>query len=202
MAEKRFWDKPRRRRFKNIDEVPDPEIVVDTRPEPDEEVIPLEVEPTQPPLSPGFEERVPEPELEPVFFQDVLKPPAMQDVKPVDPTRREAIEAAGVLLIQYLPEETQALIREASEQMKLPIWQMLLGYAMRSRERDEVFFPVILSMWEHTLPANAPRPCGKCGLIFTSRFGESKYCCNPCFFDKLSKLGHTEDCPTRKAVAA
>src|SRR5437879_34141 len=104
MAE-RFWDKPRgrgRRRFKNIEEVIDPEIVVDTRPE--EEVVPVAPEPEPDPIAPGAEEQVPEPEVEPVWASDVPKPPAMTAVKPVDPSNRQTLDAAGKLLASYLPE--------------------------------------------------------------------------------------------------
>src|SRR5258706_3353970 len=130
----RFWDKPRgRRRFKNVEEVADPEIVVDTRPE--EEPVPVEAEPMPEPVSPGIEELTPVPELEPVWASDIPTPPAMTAAKPVDPSNKDALNTAGLLLVSYLPEETQALIGEASEQLRVPVWQLVLGYTMRIRER-------------------------------------------------------------------
>jgi len=187
MAEGRLWEQQvQRRKFRNANEVRDPETVVDTRPDlggPDEVSTQASTDPAAAPI-------------------DVPKPPAMRDAAIPPSAELVELEKAAELLMRYLPDETQVLIREAHEQLKLPFWQMLLGYAMRARERDEVFWPVILSMWENALPADAPRPCATCGSIFRSKFGDGLYCCNPCFFGKLSVKGHAEECPTRKVETA
>lgn len=107
-------------------------------------------------------------------------------------------DAAADELLKYLPEDVQSLIREASKHMALPVWQMLLGYAMRMHEMGELFVPYVLaSSWEAGRKANLPRHCRGCGLLFKSRFATAEYCCNPCHFKKLEKMGgHTQECPT------
>jgi len=105
-------------------------------------------------------------------------------------------ELAGHALLQYLPEDVQNLIREASDSMALPIWQLLLGYTMRMHEMGELFVPCILAAtWEAGMKANEPRRCQTCQLSFTSRFPSAAYCCTPCHFGKLEQFGHAKDCP-------
>lgn len=106
-------------------------------------------------------------------------------------------ELAAASLMMYLPTDAQMFINEASEQMQLPLWQMILGYVMRCADRFELFAPHILSQWESGGIANAPRPCGTCEQNFTSKFPDARYCCDNCFFGKLATLGHSEMCPTK-----
>lgn len=113
----------------------------------------------------------------------------------VDATVRDDPEAAGIELLKYLPEDVQLLIREASNHIALPIWQLLLGYTMRMHEMGELFVPYILAAtWEAGRKANEPRTCKACGLQFISRFPTADYCCTPCHFMKLEQFGHEAGC--------
>lgn len=121
----------------------------------------------------------------------------VEDVVPVRPPQMRLDEAASTLM-EFLPQETQERIREAAEGMRVPLWQMFLGYVMRCRDREEVWSPHLLSMWEEGLPASAPRKCKTCGLMFVSKFPEAQFCCNPCACEKLHVFGHTNECPTKQ----
>jgi len=110
-------------------------------------------------------------------------------------------EKAAEILIPYLPEDTQMLIREAKEAMQVPLWQMFLGYVMIVSDRSELFSPFLLAAWEAGKKPNEERPCGTCGGMFRSRFAQAKYCCAPCHFNKLAAFGHTSDCPTGLGAA-
>ena len=110
-------------------------------------------------------------------------------------------EKAAEVLLPYLPEDTQMLIREAREAMQVPLWQMFLGYVMIVSDRSELFSPFLLAAWEAGKKPNEERPCGTCGGMFRSRFAQAKYCCAPCHFNKLTAFGHTSDCPTGLGVA-
>jgi hypothetical protein len=114
----------------------------------------------------------------------------------------EDLASAAEFLLTYLPEGTQLLIREATTTMGNPLWQTLLGYVMRCADRQELFSPVILSMWESGLRPNGPRPCLTCGQDFRSEFPEARYCCTPCHFQKLEQFGHAADCAIGVEVAS
>ena len=103
-------------------------------------------------------------------------------------------EDAAEVLLEYLPTDVQMAVREASDNMKLPLWQVILGYTIKVAERFELFSPIILSSWETGSRPNLPRPCGTCGVEFTSRYPDAKFCCSHCFFGHLDKSGHTKDC--------
>lgn len=105
-------------------------------------------------------------------------------------------EVAAEILMEYLPEDTQMLIREAQQGQQVPLWQMLLGYVMIVSDRAELFAPYILASWEAGKKPNEPRPCETCHVEFRSRFAQAKYCCATCHFGKLAEFGHTADCPT------
>ena len=122
------------------------------------------------------------------------------DEEMVISTVKMDINEAAKLLMEFLPQETQDRILEAREGFKVPLWQMLLGYVMKCRDRDEVWSPHLLSMWEDGLSPNAPRPCKTCGQTFKSKFPEAMFCCNPCHFGKIAELGHAPTCPTRSSV--
>lgn len=129
----------------------------------------------------------------------VLAASSVEEVSPASshPVVVDDPEAAGLALLPYLPEDVQNLIREASQHMAIPIWQMLLGYTMRMHEMGELFVPYILAAtWEAGMKANEPRLCQTCHLNFRSRFPSAEYCCPPCHFGKLEQFGHAEDCPT------
>ena len=110
----------------------------------------------------------------------------------------EHLNEACDTLMEFLPVETQERVREAQAGLNIPLWQLILGYVMRCRDRDEVWSPHLLSMWENALPASAPRPCKNCKLMFTHKHSEAMYCCEYCAFGKVSERGHKEDCPTRE----
>ena len=105
-------------------------------------------------------------------------------------------DAAGSLL-KYLPEDVQRMIKEASDYMHIPLWQMLLGYTMRIADIGELFVPsMLIASWEAGLKANELRPCGSCGNDFKSKFATAKYCCEFCACGKLvERGGHKQDCP-------
>lgn len=103
-------------------------------------------------------------------------------------------EEAAEVLMGYLPKDTVERIREARESFQIPIWHLLLGYVMKCRDREEIWSPLILSMWENGLPASSPRPCKSCGHMFVGPVPEAAYCCTPCFFGKLPEFGHSENC--------
>lgn len=108
-------------------------------------------------------------------------------------------EDAAEVLMKYLPEETQGLIREAQGNRQVPLWHMLLGYVMNASEQSELFNPYVLAAWDAGVGPNESRPCKTCGLPFRSRFPGAQYCCNPC---ACGKDKHLEDCPTRVMVTA
>ena len=107
-------------------------------------------------------------------------------------------DAAAEVLMEFLPMDTQTLLREASEHMVVPMWQMLLGYVMRCHDGALMYSPFLLSSWETGGKPNKPRPCKGCGELFSSRFPDAAYCCNACAFEKLEVFGHHEDCPVRR----
>ena len=107
-------------------------------------------------------------------------------------------EAAAEELMSYLPEDHQMFIREAAAKMALPVWQVLLGYAVKAAERFELFSPIILSSWESRGKPNTTRPCENCKIEFFSRYPDAKFCCDKCFFNKLDEQGHSDTCPTKK----
>jgi|SRR3990167_49727 len=109
-------------------------------------------------------------------------------------------ERAAMVLLPYLPEDTQMLIREAQVASQVPLWQMLLGYVMIVSDRAELFAPYLLAAWEAGKKPNEERPCATCGGMFRSRFAQAKYCCAPCHFGKLVTFGHVADCPTGLGV--
>ena len=140
--------------------------------------------------------------------REAAEPTLMVPSQPPEPVVEEAVpkdvgplvdgrEDAALLLLEFLPEEAQQLIREAQQSQNIPFWRMLLGFVMQSVDRAEVFVPYQLSAWEFGGKANAPRPCKTCGQPFVSRFPNAAHCCPNCFFDKLSDRGHSDDCPTR-----
>ena len=110
-------------------------------------------------------------------------------------------EQAAEVLLPYLPEDTQLLIKEAQVAAGVPLWQMFLGYVMIVSDRAELFAPYLLAAWEAGKKPNEARPCGTCGGLFKSRFAQAKYCCAPCHFNKLVEFGHTSDCPTGLGAA-
>lgn len=118
----------------------------------------------------------------------------ISDTIPADVLVKVTPDEAAEVLLTYLPEETQMLIREAQHGMAKPLWQMLLGYVMRCRDNQHVWFPFFLSMWDSGLPATEPRPCGTCGQPFKGPVAEARYCCAPCFFGKLAEFGHSDAC--------
>lgn len=105
----------------------------------------------------------------------------------------EAVE----VLLEYLPTDTVMLMREASEQMNLPLWQLILGYVVRCWDGHLMFSPHILAAWETRGKPNKPRPCQSCGLLFISQYPDAAFCCPECHFGKLEELDHRHDCPTR-----
>ena len=113
--------------------------------------------------------------------------------------RPMTVDEAGELLLTYLPEDTQVIINEAAVTLGYPVWQMLLGYAMKTAERFELFSPIMMGTWQDGGRPNLPRPCGTCGIEFSTRYPDGKYCCELCFFQKG---GHTKDCPTQVKVGA
>lgn len=121
----------------------------------------------------------------------------LDDTQGIELHPGDRLDAACEVLMEYLPVETQERIREAKEGRDVPLWHMILGYVMRCRDREEVWSPHLLSMWDNGLPASAPRPCKNCKKMFTHRFSEASYCCDHCAFEKIPEKGHTTDCPTR-----
>lgn len=109
-------------------------------------------------------------------------------------------DTSAEVLMDYLPDDAQLLIREAAQHMNVPVWQMLLGYVMRCHDGALMYSPYLLSSWETGGKPNKPRPCKGCGLSFSSRFPDAAYCCNACAFGKLDIFGHVEECPAIKGT--
>ena len=115
-----------------------------------------------------------------------------------EPTKESLTPAeAGEFLFEFLPDDAQELIREASNHMGFPIWQMLLGYVMRCYDGALTFSPFILASWENGGRPNKSRPCRSCGEMFFSRFPDAQFCCERCSFGKLTEFGHNEACQVR-----
>lgn len=104
---------------------------------------------------------------------------------------------AAELLMQYLPSVMRELILEAQRTLSKPLWQMLLGYVVRSYDRMELFHPYLLSQWEYQRPWVDERKCERCGELFSPPVPDGAYCCNNCFFGKLDDRGHSDVCSTR-----
>jgi len=103
-------------------------------------------------------------------------------------------KAAGEALLAYLPADAQKLVREAAGLQGREIWHVLLGYALRAYERFDMFMYSHLDSWERQVKPTEPWPCSTCQALMWSRFPEAQYCCNACYFGKLSEKGHGENC--------
>lgn len=108
-------------------------------------------------------------------------------------------DEASAALMEYLPDDTQRLAKEAAKYLNVSVWQLLLGYVMRCWDGALMYSPYLLSGWETGGKPNKPRPCATCGSLFESRFPDAQYCCNPCAFGKLGQFGHAHDCPALMA---
>ena len=108
------------------------------------------------------------------------------------------LDQAAETLVALLPPDTLMFVKEASAALALPMWQMLLGYAMRCADRMELYSPSILSSWAMGQAASRDRSCTNCGQLFGSPHPDAMYCCHNCFFGKVSTLGHVDNCPTKK----
>ena len=133
------------------------------------------------------------------LFKQIQSPPTVPAPAPASGVEEE--EAAELLLC-YLPEEVQRLIREAAQTKAMPMWQLLLGYTMRCSEWGELFSPYVLPAWVKGEKPGALHTCKTCGQLFESRFQSAAYCCTPCHFGKLATHGHATECPTKGAAEA
>jgi len=125
-----------------------------------------------------------------------LEEPVQSLDNPGDPNQ------AAQTLLYYLPQNVQDLILEARASRDVPLWQMLLGYVMQCADGTTLFAPHILTLWNSGRPANALRPCRKCGGMFRAQSPDAEYCCSYCYFDKLQeKKGHHENCLIAKTQA-
>ena len=123
-------------------------------------------------------------------------PEASEVVVPLRPLDVRLNDASEILM-EYLPTDTVSMVREAAEKMSVPLWQMILGYVMRCDDGRLWFSPHLLSQWATGGRADAARACGTCGKEFVSRFPDAAYCCERCYFGKLSEFGHNHDCSLR-----
>mgnify|MGYP001599791504 CR=1 FL=1 len=126
----------------------------------------------------------------PVVYQEVPSPPQLP-----------SLDEAAEVLAKMLPPDTLLFIREASDSLKAPLWQMLCGYTMNCADRMQLFTPHLMSAWTIGEGATRERKCESCGLEFGSSTPDARFCCDRCYFEKLSELGHSENCPTKQAVA-
>jgi hypothetical protein len=101
-------------------------------------------------------------------------------------------------LLLYLPDDCRDLIREYCKNLDIPLWQAIGGYVVRAREEGTLFSPIILPDWEEMLPGNALRACKTCGDPLKPTTWGQRYCCEYCYFGKLSVFGHKEDCAIAK----
>ena len=110
---------------------------------------------------------------------------------------QDVIDATQVLMA-YIPEDIRRDITEASESMQIPLWQMLLGYAVRCWDGKLTYAPFILSSWESGTKASSNHRCESCGRMFHSRFPDARFCCNDCHFGKIEERGHSPECLVEK----
>jgi hypothetical protein len=107
-------------------------------------------------------------------------------------------------LLDYLPDDCRELITEfvKSYEGTVPLWQVIGGYVLRSRESGQMFAPLILPDWQEMVSPRTARPCDTCGEAIQPTTWSQKHCCNACYFGKLATLGHNEDCALKKVEVA
>lgn len=101
-------------------------------------------------------------------------------------------------LLDYMPADCKELILEYVASMQIPLWHAIGGYIVRCREEGTLFAPVILPDWQEMVPANAIRACSTCGEALSPTTWGQRYCCEYCYFGKLSSFGHADKCALTK----
>lgn len=128
-----------------------------------------------------------------------VKPRGVIEVEPEPASisqnkNQDAIDAASIL-VDYLPDDIKRDIQEAVDAVQIPLWQMLLGYAVRCWDGKLLYAPFLLSSWEGGIKPSSNHRCESCGRMFYSRFPDARHCCDRCTFGKLETMGHAENCP-------
>lgn len=137
------------------------------------------------------------PEIVPMDAEAELtipRPPEIPIVPPVFAAQAPAFEvreikttpeltAGAQQILEYLPETEAALVREISEMLEVPIWQVLAGYVMRCRELGVLQSPIILAEWQDSRSPRSIRECRACGTEFQPSHWGQPYCSQECGVD-------------------
>ena len=129
--------------------------------------------------------------MDPEAALDIPQPPEIPIVPPVFSAQApdfqvreiettQELTAGAAQLLEYLPEAEASMVREISEMLEVPVWQVLAGYVMRCRELGVLQSPIILAEWQDSRSPRSARECRVCQIEFQPSHWGQPYCSTEC----------------------
>lgn len=127
-------------------------------------------------------------------FEEAVKASPLVQQERIHEADVDLMNRACARMLDYVPNDCAELVAEYVESSGTPVWQVIAGYMLRSREMGTLFSPVVLPEWTAMVSPKGVRPCEFCGAGMHAKTWGQTRCCNNCVAGKVKELGHNDNC--------